>query len=92
MLIIDNSATMRATDVQPTRIDAAKEIARRLIESLRSCDEMAVVTVSPAPIEVQPLTSDQALLAAAIDSVPAMARAGGDRVGCEAGSRDSCAG
>ena len=43
VLIIDNSATMRATDVQPTRIDAAKEAARRLIESLRSCDEMAVV-------------------------------------------------
>ena len=48
VLIIDNSATMRATDVQPTRIDAAKEVARRLIESLRSCDEMAVVTVGPA--------------------------------------------
>ena len=52
VLIIDNSATMRATDVQPTRMDAAKEVAGRLIESLRSCDEMAVVTVSPAPQEI----------------------------------------
>ncbi len=74
VLIIDNSATMRATDVQPTyptRIDAARETARRMIESLRSCDEMAVVTVSPAPSLVQPLTSDHALLAAAVDSVQA---------------------
>jgi len=73
VLIIDNSATMRATDVQPTRMDAAKEVARRLIESLRSCDEMAVVTVSPVPSEVQPLTSDQTLLMAAVNSVQAMA-------------------
>ncbi len=73
VLIIDNSATMRATDVQPTRIDAAKDVARRLVESLRSCDEMAVVTVSPAPSEVQPLTSDRALLAAAIEPCQAMA-------------------
>ena len=71
VLVIDNSATMRATDVQPTRLDAAKEAARRLIEDLRSCDEMAVVTVGPAPTEIQPLTSDQALLTAAVDSVQA---------------------
>ncbi len=35
VLIIDNSATMRATDVQPTRLDAAKAAARRLVENLR---------------------------------------------------------
>ena len=66
--ILDNSATMRATDVQPSRLDAAKEAARRLIESLRWCDEMAVVATSPQPAEVQPLTSDHALLADGIDS------------------------
>ena len=73
VLIIDNSATMRATDVQPTRLDVAKEVARRLIGSLRSCDEMALVRVSPAPIEVRSMTSDQALLATAIDSIEATA-------------------
>jgi hypothetical protein len=71
VLIIDNSATMRATDVQPTRLDAAKAAARRLVGSLRDCDEMAVLAMAPAPIEVQPLTSDKALLAAAVDSVQA---------------------
>jgi len=73
VLILDNSATMRATDVQPTRMDAAKEVARRFVEGLRSCDEMAVVTVSPQPCEVQPTTSDRALLAAAVESVQATA-------------------
>jgi hypothetical protein len=72
-LIIDNSATMRATDVQPqpTRMDAAKEAARRQVDSLRSCDEMAVVTVSPQPSEVQPTTNNRTLLRAVIDSVQA---------------------
>ena len=73
VLIIDNSATMRATDVKPIRLDEAKKVARRLIDSLRSCDEMAVVTVSPDPTEVQPLTSDRELLNSAVDSVQALA-------------------
>ncbi len=73
VLIIDNSATMRATDVPPTRLDAAKNTALRLIEGLRECDEMAVVALCPTPWEVQPLTSDRSLLNSAVDSVPATA-------------------
>ena len=71
VLIIDNSATMRASDVQPTRMEKAKIVAKLFIEKLRSCDEMALVTVSPAPTEIQPLTSDHELLNAAIDSIQA---------------------
>jgi hypothetical protein len=71
ILIIDNSATMRATDVRPTRLDAAKETARRLIEGLRPCDEMAVVTVCSSPSEIEPMTHERVQLAAAIDSVQA---------------------
>jgi hypothetical protein len=74
VLVIDNSATMRATDVRPARIDKAKETARQLIENLRSCDTMAVVASSPEPSEVQPMTSDKALLAAAVDSIQATAQ------------------
>ncbi len=68
VLILDNSATMRATDVQPSRFDAAKEAARRMIDNLRWCDEMAIVTTSPQPVEVQPLTSDRTLLRDTLDS------------------------
>jgi hypothetical protein len=73
VLILDNSATMRATDVQPTRCDAAKEAARRMVDSLRWCDEMAIVTTSPNPAEIQTLTSNQGLLRTMIDSVHAQA-------------------
>ncbi len=72
VLVIDNSATMRATDERPTRLAEAKDVARRLIESLRSCDEMAVVTISPAPSEIQPLTNDKVLLTAAVEPVQAV--------------------
>jgi hypothetical protein len=71
VLILDNSATMRATDVQPTRFEAAKETARRLFEGLRDCDEMAVVTTSPSPMEIQPMTHDPALLKIALNSTDA---------------------
>jgi hypothetical protein len=73
VLILDNSATMRAADVQPSRFDAAKEAARRLIASLRWCDEMAIVTTSPTPLEIQPLTSKQSQLQAAVGSAKAHA-------------------
>ena len=69
VLILDNSATMRATDVQPSRFEAAKEAARRMISGLRWCDEMAIVTTSPNPAEIQSPTNDRALLRAAVDSV-----------------------
>jgi len=73
VLILDNSATMRAKDGYDTRFDTAKTTAKRMIESLRSCDEMAIVTTIPAPLEVQPSTSNHALLCKAVDSIQAQA-------------------
>ena len=62
VLILDNSATMRASDVQPSRLEQAKSEARRMIASLHWCDEMAVVATSPEPREIQTLTGNKALL------------------------------
>jgi hypothetical protein len=70
VLVIDNSASMSASDVGPSRLDEAKEIAKRLIEGLRSCDEIALVRVCPRPEEIQPMTSDRSRLSAAVVSVP----------------------
>jgi hypothetical protein len=69
VLILDNSATMRATDVQPTRLEAAKEAARKLISNLRWCDEMAIVATNGVPKELRPATSSHKLLESAIESV-----------------------
>jgi hypothetical protein len=47
--VIDNSASMSAADVEPTRFAAAIESAASLAEGLRFGDEMAVVLAGPTP-------------------------------------------
>jgi hypothetical protein len=49
VLGIDNSAGMNATDVQPSRLAAAKEKASEMIAALRDCDEMAILTAGGTP-------------------------------------------
>src|SRR5215468_10852305 len=43
ILILDNSASMNATDVAPSRLARAKEEAHQVIQGLRFRDEMAIV-------------------------------------------------
>src|SRR3954470_17026211 len=43
ILVVDNSASMRATDVTPTRLDMAKQLGRQLISGMRFRDDMAIV-------------------------------------------------
>ncbi|MDA1049548.1 MAG: VWA domain-containing protein [Planctomycetota bacterium] len=47
--VIDNSASMRAADVQPSRFEAAIEAALATAEGLRFRDEMAIVLAGPEP-------------------------------------------
>lgn len=49
VLVVDNSASMQATDVQPSRLEVAREQAASLISSLRNRDEMAIVTGGGQP-------------------------------------------
>src|SRR5262249_9900731 len=46
ILVLDNSASMNATDVSPSRLEKAKEQALRVVDGLRFQDEMAIVTGS----------------------------------------------
>jgi hypothetical protein len=71
VLILDNSATMNAADVPPTRLAAAKEFAGRLVEGLHSEDRMAVLTTGGIPAVVSSASDDAAGLQAAIESIPA---------------------
>ena len=43
ILVIDSSASMRASDVAPSRIDVAKQIARAFIEALRAHANLGLV-------------------------------------------------
>jgi hypothetical protein len=69
VLVIDNSASMRATDVSPTRLDAAKQAARRQVAALRFRDEIAIVSAGTQPQVHSGLTGHERTLQRAIDDV-----------------------
>src|SRR5262249_51492592 len=56
VLVIDNSASMNATDVVPNRLDKAKQLAQRLVDGMHYRDEMAVVLAGGKPRVVCGLT------------------------------------
>src|SRR5579862_8657747 len=49
VLIVDTSASMRATDVAPTRLDAAKQQAYELVNGMKPGDLMMVLSASSRP-------------------------------------------
>ncbi len=55
--VIDNSASMQAMDVDPTRFDAAIESAISLVDGLRFRDQMAIVLAGPQPEVVLGMSS-----------------------------------
>src|SRR5437879_8314054 len=69
ILVLDNSASMSATDVPPSRLAAAKEEAHRVVRGLRYRDEMAVVAAGTQPRVVCGLTGHHKTLRAAIDAI-----------------------
>jgi len=69
VLVIDNAPRMNATDIQPTRLAAAKEAAERFIASLRPCDAMAVISAGGPAMPRCTLTAEQSTLREAVDSI-----------------------
>jgi Ca-activated chloride channel family protein len=67
ILAFDVSNSMMADDLEPTRIEAAKEAARAFVEHQPSTVQIGVVAFSNGGLVVQPPTDDQAALLAAID-------------------------
>jgi hypothetical protein len=70
ILVLDNSASMSATDVAPTRLARAKEEARQVIDGLRFRDEMAIVAAGTQPRVVCGLTGHHKTLREALDGIP----------------------
>lgn len=68
VVLLDASASMRATDVAPTRFEAAKAEARALINQLGGSDQMVLIQVDGAPRALTGLTNDRAQLAQALDA------------------------
>src|SRR5438552_5268388 len=69
ILVVDNSASMRATDVTPTRLDMAKQLGRQLISGLRFRDEMAVVAAGVQPQVICGLTGHERTLQTALAGI-----------------------
>lgn len=67
ILSFDVSGSMAATDIQPTRMEAAKAAAREFVGRQPSNVEIGVVAFSDGGISVQPPTKDQQAVLAAID-------------------------
>jgi hypothetical protein len=69
VLVLDNSASMNATDGTSTRFAKAKEEAHQVIRGLRFRDEMAIVTAGTQPRVVCGLTGHQKTLRDALDAI-----------------------
>lgn len=78
VLVLDRSTSMRATDVQPTRLQAAKDAAERFVLDLP--DEFTVGLVSFATQDevLSPMTSERD---AVINGLRSMQAAGGTAMG-----------
>jgi Ca-activated chloride channel homolog len=67
ILAFDVSGSMAATDLAPTRMEAAKVAARSFVERQPASVIVGVVAFSDAGVAVQQPTNDQATVLAAID-------------------------
>jgi Ca-activated chloride channel family protein len=67
ILAFDVSASMAATDLQPTRIAAAKAAAKDFVAKQPTSIDIGVVAFSDSGIQVQEPTNDQASVISAID-------------------------
>jgi Ca-activated chloride channel family protein len=81
MLVIDVSGSMQATDVQPTRLEAAQAAARILIGELPAGDKVGLVSFSGrAQLEAAPTDNRDTVLAALSGLQPRGATAMGEAI------------
>ncbi|MFT7521694.1 MAG: Ca-activated chloride channel family protein, partial [Kiritimatiellia bacterium] len=69
VLVIDNSASMAATDVNPNRLASAISAAQGVVSSMGPADEATVVVAGARTRVAAPFSRDQSLLYAALDTI-----------------------
>jgi Ca-activated chloride channel family protein len=67
ILVLDVSASMRATDIKPSRIEAMQQAAKDFVSQQPKDVNIGVVAFASSAFLVQPPTSDHTVLNAAID-------------------------
>lgn len=68
VLALDISGSMSAQDFEPTRFEAAKDVASKFV-SQRENDNIGLVVFAGESLSVMPLTNDRAALVNAIDNI-----------------------
>lgn len=71
VLLIDGSASMKAVDVLPSRLGAAKAEAEKLVRGLGAADRAIVVQMGSVPLARSSMSGDQGELLQAIAQVQA---------------------
>jgi Ca-activated chloride channel family protein len=69
VLVIDSSLSMKATDVKPSRLDAAKTAAKQFVDSLPAKYNVSVVSMAGAVSILVPPTLDHQNVNRAIDTI-----------------------
>ena len=69
IFLIDNSASMSATDVGPSRLDEAKKQVKALIEQMTTNDQAMIITFSNKAVPIQSYTSDRRVLRTKVDLI-----------------------
>ena len=69
ILTMDVSGSMKATDVDPTRLDAARAAAQSFIDQLPEKVRVGIVAFASEPVTLVSPTTDRAQLKAALDSL-----------------------
>jgi hypothetical protein len=69
VLMIDNSASMSATDVPPNRLALAKEAARKVVSEMDSDDLAMVIAFSDTARVISNYTGDRGVLTSRIESI-----------------------
>lgn len=69
VLTIDTSLSMGATDVAPTRLDAAKQAATDFLADVPDSVDVALISFDEFPVVQVGPTSDRAAVAAAVESL-----------------------
>lgn len=67
VILLDSSASMQASDVAPTRFDAAREAAQEIVAGLGASDVATIIAVGPQPRLLASPTGDKAILRRALD-------------------------
>lgn len=69
VLLVDASASMRATDVRPSRLESARAEAKRIVRGLGGADRALVAQLDAEVTPLSPLTDDVPTLLAAVAAI-----------------------